>query len=311
MARVHTYRVLDRDYPHTLRDLSSPPDPLCVRGELLPGPSAAIVGTRVPSEEAKSYAHQLAFRLARGGVTVWSGGAKGIDEAAHRGALDAGGLSIAVVATGLEHCYPKEHAPLYERIVAAGGAIVSPFEPSHPATYPSFHYRNSVLAALTQATVVVQAALVSGARSTAAHARRLHRPLFVVPASPWDSASAGNLAELKLGARVLASDAQLFQQLGLPPPPADPSTKPEQKPSAPAELTLPGRDSSLDPVLEGLAESHRAVLQATKNKPRHLDDLCAETGLTAALVHEALLTLTLEAVLVEGPAGWFRRVSVR
>jgi DNA processing protein len=315
MARVHTYRVLDRDYPHALRDLASPPDPLCVRGELMPGPAVAIVGTRHPSNEAQHYAHQLAFRLARRGVAVWSGGAKGIDEAAHRGALDAGGLSVAVVATGLEHCYPKEHAPLYERIVAASGAIVSPFELSHPATYPSFHYRNGVLAALTQATVVVQAAMVSGARSTASHARRMHRPLFVLPASPWDEASAGNIAELDLGARALTNERELFKLLGVPPPhsppPAAPTTKAAEKPADAAELTLLRLDRGLDQAPEGLAETHRTVLEATKNRPRHVDDLCAETGLTAALVHEALLTLTLEAVLVEGPTGWFRRVSVR
>src|SRR5690349_8771134 len=97
MARVHIYRVLDRDYPHELRGLKHPPDPLCVRGELLAGPSVAMVGTRTPSLEAAEYAHDLAFRLARRGVAVWSGGAVGIDAAAHRGALDAGGVSVAVI----------------------------------------------------------------------------------------------------------------------------------------------------------------------------------------------------------------------
>src|SRR4051812_6504648 len=173
MAGVRTYRVLDRDYPHMLRDLPSPPDPLCVRGELLAGPSVAIVGTRHPTPEARNYAHGLACRLARRGVQVWSGGAIGIDEAAHRGALDSEGISVAVVGTGLDHCYPREHGPLYEEIVAKGGAIVSPFEPTRHAAYCTFPQRNGVLAALTHATVLVQAPIVSGARSTASHARRL------------------------------------------------------------------------------------------------------------------------------------------
>jgi DNA processing protein len=310
MARVHVYRVLDRDYPHALRDLSSPPDPVCVRGELLPAPSVAIVGTREPTQEAVSYARDLARRLAKRGVTVWSGGAKGIDEAAHSGALAAGGLSVAVVATGLDHCYPAEHAPLYERIVETGGAIVSPFEPSHPATYPSFHLRNGVLAALTQATVVVQAPVVSGARSTSRYARRLRRPLFVLPASPWDETSAGNLLELGLGALPLLDDAQLFQAIGVAParvPVADSKTKDAKRAIVEVELPFPRRDPADLP----LSPSQRAVLRAMEKGPRNVDDLCSETGLSAALVHEALLTLTLEAVLVEGPAGWFRRISAR
>src|SRR5258708_11708302 len=124
MVPVRTYRVLDHDYPHALRDLTSPPDPMCVRGELLGGPAVAIVGTRDATGEALLFARDLAWRLAERGVTVWSGGAIGIDAAAHRGALDAGGISVAVVPTGLDHCYPKEPRAPYDGTVDKGGAIV-------------------------------------------------------------------------------------------------------------------------------------------------------------------------------------------
>jgi DNA processing protein len=309
MPRVHTFRVLDRNYPAALRDLPSPPDPLCVRGELLPAPSIAIVGTRKPSWEAKAYAHGLAFRLARRGVAIWSGGAVGIDAEAHRGALDAGGLTVAVVGTGLEHCYPTKHAELYEQIVSSGGAIVSPFEPSQHATLTTFPQRNGPLAALTLATVVIQAPLKSGARSTAAFARRLRRPLFVVPAAPWDPLGAGNLAELDLGAEVLTDESRLFRLLGI-------------RSGPPSEASAPAASDLVPPIPEALAmcpealwdhlsPSHRKVFLAIHSVPRHLDDLCAATGLSAPLVQDALLTLTLDAVLVEGPAGWFRRASVR
>ena len=106
MAETRVFRILARDYPYLLRELAHPPDPLCVRGELLAGPRIAIVGTRHASEQALRYTYELARALALRGVTVWSGGALGIDAAAHRGALDAGGASVAVVATGLRHCYP-------------------------------------------------------------------------------------------------------------------------------------------------------------------------------------------------------------
>ena len=303
MARVRKYRVLDRDYPHPLRDLTSPPDPLYVRGELMPAPAVAIVGTREPSEQAKKYARDLAFRLARCGVTVWSGGALGIDAAAHGGALDAGGTSIAVIGTGLDHCYPPEHAALYEELVLAGGALVSPFERTQHATLTTFPQRNGVLAALTQAVVVVQAPLKSGARSTAAFARRLRRPLFVLPASPWDEKSAGNLAELDLGARPLTDESHLFKLVGVPPPRAPPKPTVAERGSHPSSRFG-------DTLEEGLSEPHRAVFRALAGGVRHLDDLCLETGLPTPLVQEALLTLTLEAVLVEGPVGWFRRLSV-
>lgn len=307
MARVHIHRVLDREYPHALRDLPSPPDPLCIRGDLLAAPSIAMVGTREPSEKAVEYARDLAFRLASRGVTIWSGGAVGIDAAAHGGALDAGGTSVAVIGTGIDHCYPPEHAALYEEIVLTGGALVSPFERTQHATLTTFPRRNGVLAALTQATVVVQAPIKSGARSTAQFARRLGRPLFVVPAPPWDSRSAGNLAEVQLGAQVLADDAQLFDLLGVPRFARPPSGHRSHSPAPPMtpDATRGGDDFAQLPP-----ECH-AVLRVLSSTPLHLDDLCVRSGLPTALVHAALLTLSLQAVLVEGPAGWFRRITFR
>ncbi|HEX9296511.1 MAG TPA: DNA-protecting protein DprA [Polyangiaceae bacterium] len=301
MDRV--YRVLDSDYPHRLRDLPSPPDPLWIRGELLAAPAVAIVGTRDPTPAAVAHAHALAFRLARRGVTVWSGGAVGIDAAAHRGALEARGLSVAVTGTGLDHCYPAEHAALYDEIVLAGGALVSPFERTQPATYSTFPQRNGVLAALTQATVVIQAPIKSGARSTARFARRLRRPLFVVPAAPWDMESAGNLAELKLGAQLLADDAPLLRLLHLFP------VRDVRRPAPahqPPEIVSPNVGAGPTASLSGPCLD---VFRATSSTPRHADDLCLRTGLGAGLVQEALLTLTLQAVLVEGPTGWFRRIN--
>jgi DNA processing protein len=116
----------------------------------------AIVGTREPSDPARDYARDLAFpSRALQRATVWSGGALGIDAAAHGGALDAGGTSIAVIGTGLDHCYPPEHAALYEELVLTGGALVSPFNRRQNATLATFPQRNGVLAALTQAIVVV------------------------------------------------------------------------------------------------------------------------------------------------------------
>jgi DNA processing protein len=301
MVPVRTYRVLDRDYPHALRDLRSPPDPVCVRGELLAGPAVAIVGTRDATRDALSFAHDLAARLAGRGVTVWSGGAIGIDAAAHRGALDAGGISVAVVPTGLDHCYPKGHKALYEEIVEKGGAIVSPFEPTSKGMLHMFHQRNAVLAALTAATVVVQAPFKSGARSTAAHARKLRRPLFIVPSAPWVTKGEGNVLELRLRGTTVFDEVALFRLLGVP--------GPHLVRRGAGTSTGTGASNGAPAGLAGLSPACSAVFHAASTTPRHSDDLCSKTGLRAALVQEALLTLTLHAVLVEGPPGWFRKLS--
>jgi DNA processing protein len=309
MAPMHIFRVLDRDYPRELRDLKHPPDPLCIRGQLFAGPSVAMVGTRTPSPEAIVHAHDLAFRLARHGVTIWSGGAVGIDAAAHRGALDAGGVSVAVIGTGLDHCYPAEHATLYDDIVSAGGALVSPFETSQHATLTTFVRRNGVLAALTRATIVVQAPLKSGARSTAAFARRLCRHLFVVPAAPWDLLGKGNVAEFALGARVLADENDLLDRIGVPSVRGRPIRH-----AVHSHAPRPGvraTTASDDFAREQLSPECRAIFDMLSSTPLHLDDLCGRSGLPTALVQAALLTLGLQAVLVEGPAGWFRRITFR
>jgi DNA processing protein len=307
MAGLHTtYRVLDRDYPRELRELPAPPDPLCIRGELLVGPSVAVVGTREPSAAAALYTHDLAFRLASRGIAVWSGGATGIDAAAHRGALDAKGVSVAVIGTGLDHCYPPEHRPLYEEIVLAGGAIVSPFDRAQEARLWTFPHRNGVLAALTQVTIVVQAPLKSGARSTAAFARRLGRPVFVVPASPWDPLGEGNAAELALGARMLVHERELFDCLGVHVG-GGPAERKQHSRAPPRAFRATTASEDFKP--EQLSPECRAIFEMLSSTPVHLDDLCDKSDLPTALIHAALLTLSLQAVLVEGPAGWFRRVT--
>jgi len=306
----HVVRVLDREYPRVLRELPSPPDPLWIEGELLPGPAIAIVGTREPSGEAVAFARRLGAWLAHAGIVVWSGGALGIDAAAHLGALDAGGISVAVVGTGLDHCYPPEHAPLYRRIVERGGALVSPFELDQHATLTTFPARNAVLAALTQITVVVQAPFKSGARSTARWARRLGRPLFAVPHAPWDPQGEGNCAELGLGALPLVQEEQLLAWLGRPHPEHAWAHRALAGPARRSgSVTEPQLVSAPEPPPLPTLEARQAVLRAAGQTPRHLDDFCLLTGFPTGLVQEALLTLTLEAVLVEGPAGWFRSTN--
>ncbi|HEY3664980.1 MAG TPA: DNA-processing protein DprA, partial [Polyangiaceae bacterium] len=189
--------------PGRLADLAAPPEQLFLRGELPRGPAVAIVGTRYPSLRGAMYARTLAKELARAGVVVISGGAKGIDTAAHRGALAVGGVTVVVAPAGFERPFPKDNRALFQQVVDSGGAYLSLVEAYTPANQGAFFVRNGCLVALAHVVVVVESRIRGGARNAAAHARRLGRPLFVVAAPPWHVNGRGCLAELLLGARPL------------------------------------------------------------------------------------------------------------
>jgi len=283
--------------PGRLADLPAPPDRLFLRGELPRGPAIAIVGTRRPSEEYARFAHDLARDLAAEGIAVLSGGAKGIDTQAHRGALAAGGVTVVVAPGGFERPYPRQNAGLFSKIVEAGGAYLSLTEPHRPAPRTIFFARNACLVALAHVVVVVESPIRSGARNAAKHARRLGRPLFVVPAAPWHGKGRGCLAELRLGARVFMSTKDLLkavraQNLHVVGPAAQAfrAQRPQQESLDFSEASPPGppRVAALEAVRRGAGSS---------------DEICLATGLPAARVSELILTLRLEGVLVTDPSG--------
>jgi DNA processing protein len=303
------------------------------------------VGTRQATAEALSFTRTLAAELGAQGYSVWSGGALGIDHAAHLGALEAGVPTVLVAPTGLDHPYPKQHAELYGRVLAQGGALLSLWPDHTLADRPRFLQRNFVLAALTLATVVVQAPVRSGARNTARAARSLGRLLCVVPQAPWCTLGAGCVCELRRGARPVRNAADVVDALedsrfllsagpGARPraegrakgaraarqaaldleagekqalgPKADSAAIPAGH-AGRSELGCgPGRlEKDLD--LQDLSDHERAALAALGPRPQHLDEVCEATGRPAGAMAQALLTLTLRAIVVEGPAGQYRR----
>lgn len=301
-------------WPVALAALEGPP-PLYLRGALPLVRGVAVVGTREPTEAAIAFTRALVSGLASAGFAIWSGGARGIDAAAHEAALDAGAPTVVVVGGGLGRPYPREHAPLFARVLAEGGALLARFPDDAPPFPASFLLRNQVLAALSVATVVVEAGLVSGARSTAAAARRLGRPLFVVPHAPWEPRGEGCVAELAAGGaialrdagdvvRALAEPAQLGL-LALPPTPSRPRAR-RSAPATPRPTTAP---APAEAPRSELSLVERAILDVLDAEPSHLDRVCDETGLGLPTVVEALLTLTLHTVVVEGPAGLYRRAT--
>ena len=270
----------DARYPTRLRELERPPDPLWIDGdaEALAAPSVAIVGTRRMTMYGERVAREIAGACAGVGVVVVSGLAQGIDSAAHRGALDAGGRTVAVLGEGLTLFLATvrgQRRPLVPRI-RANGALVSQYAPTFCARPWMFVRRNATIAALAEAVVVVEAGEESGALITADRARQLRRPLFAVPGPLGSAASVGTNALIASGsARALLSAQAVLEVLGLE-----------------ARAVRP---SSADPILEALSSG---ALDA--------DALRRRVRISEGELAERLLRLTLAGLVTKTPDGRYR-----
>jgi DNA processing protein len=230
-------------------------------------------------------ARELASGLARGGVCVVSGGAEGVDAAAHVAALEAGGRTIAVLGTGLDVAYPAGHRPLFERIVASGGALLSEYDDGQRGAAWTFPRRNRLVSALSEAVVVVSAGARSGALITAAWARRQGVPVLAVPGDVREELSQGPLALLRQGAKVAASAGDVLAAIGLA-----------------GQLELPAQAAA--PSVHG---DEAALLGALSRVPRHADDLARALGLGAGAALAGLLGLELRGLCEQRPGHYFLR----
>jgi DNA processing protein len=204
------------EFPALLREIANPPDCLWTRGDRsLLGPTAiAIVGARAATRDGIEIAYQIAADLARAGIVVVSGLARGVDAAAHIGALDAGGKTIAVLGTGIDRVYPAENKELHERI-AARGLLVTEFPPGSPPDLFHFPQRNRIISGLSKAVVVVEAREKSGSLITARLAGDQGRDVMVVPGPTRSGQNRGGHALLRDGAKLVESAVDILQELGL------------------------------------------------------------------------------------------------
>ena len=206
-ARGSSYSYLDPGYPPILRETARPPFMLYVRGQLPPAdrPSVAIVGTRFPTGRGLDAAVALGMEAAAAGVPVVSGLARGIDSAAHRGALAGGGLTFAVLGRGVDEVYPKSNKDLASSMVRSGGGIISEYAPGTPPSRWTFPERNRILAGLCRSTIVVEAPGGSGALISAAFALEEGRDVYVAASCQGGVRSAGSDSLVADGAVTLAS----------------------------------------------------------------------------------------------------------
>jgi DNA processing protein len=294
--------------PARLRDLPEPPERLFLHGILPSGPCIGVVGTREPTAGALAFAENLSSSLAAHGVAIVSGGAKGIDAAAHRGALAASGTTLVVAGSSLDYPFPAAHRGLFAEIIARGGGYLSRFDRDVKARRHYFLDRNGILVALCDALVLVEAPLKSGARNAMSWARQLQRPCFVVPSAPWNEQGRGCVLELQLGARALGDPKEIVDWLAerrrFESGPED-----HRPPSSPGAAPAAPSPSAVRPLQAGAGEDDvkSGVLAALAAGARYADDVADALGLALPRVNHALLLLMLSGDVHQGAGGALTR----
>ena len=283
-ARVVTYR--DDDYPANLRQIYDPPVALFVRGQLLESDRFAVgvVGTRRPSEYGKSMAFKISRDLAQRGLTVVSGGARGVDTAAHTGALQAG-RTIVVLGCGIDVHYPYENRGLFGK-VAESGAIISEFVPGTRPDMWRFPVRNRLISGLSLGILVVESGLTGGAMITATLAGEQGRDVWALPGTTDNEVSRGPHSLIKDGARLAESADDILNDLGL-----QDESNAQERPALPNNLT----------------PDQKAVIGILTLHPKHMDEIIAECKMTPAAASSTLTLLEMLGLVRRVPGNSYVR----
>ena len=299
----------DRDYPQSLLNLEDPPillyamgDPLAWERNLLStcaNRTLAVVGSRNPTPQGLENAHQFANALAQGGLTIVSGLAMGIDGAAHAGALEGAPegqmATIAVVGTGLDRVYPKQHRDLAHRI-ATRGLLLSEYPLGTPPTAANFPKRNRIIAGLACGTLVVEAALKSGSLITARLTCEQGKDVFAIPGSIHSTQARGCHALIKQGAKLVECAQDILEEL--------------QGLVQPGIAITSGAACAMDTGATITFDTENSLLEALGFDPTGLDALLARTGLDTPTLQGQLMQLELEGALVRLPGGLFQRMAL-
>ena len=277
----------DSEYPALLRQIYDPPLVLYVRGTLRPEDAYAIamVGTRQSTLYGRQTAERLARQLAASGVTVVSGGARGIDSASHEGALQSGGRTIAVLGTGLDIVYPAENVKLYQRI-AEQGAVITQFPFGRKGDKQSFPIRNRIVAGMTQGTVVVEANRASGALITANFAAEYGRTVYAVPGRVDSPRSAGCHDLIKDGAQLCESAEDVLTEFA------------HLQAIEPEEPEIP---------MPTLSHPEHQVFHVLTHEEMQQDEIIRRSELPAAQVSVILLQLEMKKLVQQHPGRLFSR----
>ncbi|HUX82849.1 MAG TPA: DNA-processing protein DprA [Halothiobacillus sp.] len=305
--RHHLIAQTDPDYPELIKSLPDAPAALFAIGEarLLDEPQLAIVGSRTPTSGGLSNARAFAQHLTRQGLIITSGLALGIDAAAHRGALAAQGPTIAVLGTGPNLVYPREHMRLTEEIVETGGLLVSEWPPGTPARKEHFPRRNRLISGLSEGVLVVEASLQSGSLITARLAAEQGREVFAIPGSIHNPLSRGPHRLIRDGAKLVETAQDILEEL-LPALGARLRQLPRTFHGADAEGGDAGQKQE---AIGPLDPQHQQLLDLLGYDPRPADALIMASGLTPAEVSSILLMLELAGYVATLPGGLYTRTA--
>jgi DNA processing protein len=294
----------DGAYPALLREIPDPPITLYVRGswqECLEAPCVGVVGSRRCSTYGQNVALALARDLASRGVTIISGLARGIDAAAHRGALEAGGRTVAVLGTGIDEVYPRDHRKLAAEILEKGGALVTQFPLGTPPVAENFPYRNRIISGVSLGVVVVEAAENSGSLITARLAMEQNREVFAVPGNITSRNSFGTNFLIKgAGAKLVQAWQDVVAEF--PPEIAAAMLPPEVKEKG------KGKSNREAPLPADLSDGERALLKLiSTDEAAHIDALSESSGMAVAELSGILLGLEMRDLVRQLPGKCFVR----
>jgi len=294
----------DSEYPQLLREIPNPPPILYYKGQVKQEenqgitPMVAIVGTRDHTEHGKRWTRKISRGLAKHGFTIVSGMAAGIDGEAHTSCLDAGGRTIAVVGTGVDVIYPRNHTQLYERI-QENGLVLSEYPAGTQPHRNNFPPRNRIIAALSRSILVMEAPERSGALITAKYGNEFKRDVYSLPNSPDNIKSRGCLRLIHDGAEIIITEDELLTRLGA-------KIKVEQKTNIVAEKKV---QETAEKVTEipGLEPELMEVMEAIATEPTSFDVIVQKTGKEVGFISSSLLQLELLGLVSQLPGMRYQR----
>ena len=321
---IHRYgckvvTLYDPVYPPHLKEIDTPPFVLYVKGELIPEDalSVSVVGSRNAKDYGRKVSYRLSYQIAQRGLTVVSGFAKGIDTAAHRGTVEAGGRTIAVMGNGLSLIYPAANKDLAEKIEASG-ALVSEFPMAARPKPRNFPRRNRIISGLTLGTVIVEASNRSGALITARLAAEQNREVFAVPGEIFSELSAGTHKLINDGAKLINTVDDLLNELpphvltqiqtqASPSPVPDTEAVPVQASTVEKSDTKPVLPQPTPPPPD-LTPDEKTVFDAIEVPSSHIDTIVRTTQLPIGQVSSVLLMLELKGIVQQLPGKQFTKI---
>ncbi len=278
----------DNDYPVNLRQIPDPPAILFIRGDLVESDrfSVAVIGTRKPSEYGRSMCMKISRDLAERGLAVISGGARGIDTIAHRGALQGGGRTIAVLGSGLDVPYPAENRELLDEISNAG-AVISEYPPGTRPDAWRFPVRNRIVSGMSMGVLVVESRFTGGAMITASIAAEQGRDVWAIPGTTDNAASEGPHRLIKEGAKLVDSVDDILEELGIA-----------------AECDTPVKAQRIP---DNLSPEQKIILQSLSLQPKHVDEIMIECSLPPSVANSSLTLLEMLGLVRRVPGNAYVR----